>query len=53
MHDAVRKETNEPITRRGDVDALSARISARVAHINPKRATIVPTYVDIEFQAST
>ena len=53
VHDAVREETNEPVSRRSDVDAFSARISLRVVHINPKRATIVPTYVDIEFQAST
>ena len=51
VHDAVREKTNEPVSRRSDVDALSARISARVVHINPKRATIVPTYVDIKFQA--
>ena len=53
VHDAVREETNEPISRRSDVDAFSARISACVVHINPKRAAIFPTYVDIEFQAST
>ena len=56
VHDTVREKTNEPVSRRSDVDAFSARISAicaRVVHINPKRATIVPTYVDIEFQAST
>ena len=52
MHDTVREKTNEPISRRSDVDTFSARISARVVHINPKRATIVPTYVDIEFQST-
>ena len=53
VHDTVREETNEPISRRSDVDAFSARISACVVHVDSKRATIVPTYVDIEFQAST
>jgi len=57
VHDAVREKTNEPISRRSDVDALSARISARVVvvavDVDPQRATIVPTYVDIKFQAST
>ena len=53
VHDAVREKTNEPISRRSDVDTFSARISARVVHINPQRAAIFPTYVDIEFQAST
>ena len=52
VHDTVREKTNEPVSRRSDVDAFSARISARVVHINPKRATIVPTYVDIEFQST-
>ena len=53
VHDSIREETNEPISRRSDVDAFSARISACVVHVDSKRATIVPTYVDIEFQAST
>ena len=53
MHDTIREEADHTITGRSDVDALSARISARVVHINPKRAAIFPTYVDIEFQAST
>ena len=50
VHDAVREKTNEPISRRSDVDAFSLRVVA--VHINPKRATIVPTYVDIEFQST-
>ena len=50
VHDAVREETNEPISRRSDVDAFSLRVVA--VHINPKRAAIVPTYVDIEFQST-
>ena len=53
VHESVREEADHTITGRSDVDALSARISARVVHINPKRAAIFPTYVDIEFQAST
>ena len=53
VHDAVREKTNEPVSRRSDVDAFSARISARVVvHVDSKRATIVPTYVDIEFQST-
>ena len=56
MHDAVREEADHTITGRRYVDAFSADVdalSARVAiHINPKRATIVPTYVDIEFQST-
>ena len=54
VHDAVREKTNEPVSRRSDVDTFSARISARVVvavNVDPKRATIVPTYVDIKFQA--
>jgi hypothetical protein len=50
VHDTVREETNEPISRRSDVDAFSLRVVA--VHINPKRAAIVPTYVDIEFQST-
>ena len=50
VHDAVREETNEPISRRSDVDALSARVVA--VDVDSKRATIVPTYVDIEFQST-
>ena len=50
VHDPIREETNEPISRRSDVDAFSLRVVA--VHINPKRAAIVPTYVDIEFQST-
>ena len=50
VHDSIREKTNEPISRRGDVDAFSLRVVA--VHINPKRAAIVPTYVDIEFQST-
>ena len=50
VHDAVREETNEPVSRRSDVDAFSLRVVA--VHINPKRAAIFPTYVDIEFQST-
>ena len=50
VHDTVREKTNEPVSRRSDVDAFSLRVVA--VHINPKRATIVPTYVDIEFQST-
>ena len=55
MHDTVREKTNEPVSRRSDVDAFSAVVdafSAVAVHINPKRATIVPTYVDIKFQST-
>ena len=50
VHDSIREETNEPISRRSDVDAFSLRVVA--VHINPKRAAIFPTYVDIEFQST-
>ena len=50
VHDTVREKTNEPISRRSDVDAFSLRVVA--VHINPKRAAIFPTYVDIEFQST-
>ena len=49
VHDTIREEADHTITGRRYVDAFSAV----AIHINPKRATIVPTYVDIEFQAST
>ena len=51
VHDAVREKTNEPISRRSDVDAFSLRVVA--VDVDPQRAAIFPTYVDIEFQAST
>ena len=50
VHDAVREETNEPISRRSDVDAFSLRVVA--VDVDPQRATIFPTYVDIKFQAA-
>ena len=40
MHDAVREETNEPISRRSDVDALSLRVVA--VDVDPQRAAGVP-----------
>ena len=55
MHDAVREEADHTITGRRYVDAFSAVVdafSAVAIHINPKRTTIVPTYVDIKFQAA-
>ena len=52
VHDSVREEADHTITGRRDVDTFSARISARVVHVDPQRATIVPTYVDIEFQST-
>ena len=51
VHDAVREETNEPVSRRSDVDTFSLRVVA--VDVDPQRAAIFPTYVDIEFQAST
>ena len=51
VHDTVREKTNEPISRRSDVDTFSLRVVA--VDVDPQRATIVPTYVDIKFQAST
>ncbi len=51
VHDAVREKTNEPISRRSDVDTFSLRVVA--VDVDPQRAAIFPTYVDIEFQAST
>ena len=55
MYDTIREEADHTITSRRDVDAFSAVVdafSAVAIHINPKRATIVPTYVDIEFQST-
>ena len=50
VHDAVREEADQSVPSRRDVDAFSLRVVA--VHINPKRAAIVPTYVDIEFQST-
>ena len=50
MHDTVREKTNEPISRRSDVDTFSLRVVA--VDVDPQRATIFPTYVDIKFQAA-
>ena len=55
VHDTIREEADHTITGRRYVDAFSAVVdafSAVAIHINPKRATIVPTYVDIEFQST-
>ena len=51
VHDTVREKTNEPISRRSDVDTFSLRVVA--VDVDPQRAAIFPTYVDIEFQASS
>ena len=50
VHDAVREKTNEPISRRSDVDTFSLRVVA--VDVDPQRAAIFPTYVDIEFQST-
>ena len=50
VHDTVREKTNEPISRRSDVDTFSLRVVA--VDVDPQRAAIVPTYVDIEFQST-
>ena len=55
VHDAVREEADQSVPSRSDVDALSARISARVVvavNVDPQRAAGVPAYVEIKFQAS-
>ena len=49
MHDAVREEADQSVPSRRDVDALSARVVA--VDVDSKRASGVPTYVDIKFQA--
>ena len=51
MHDAVREETNEPVSRRSDVDTFSLRVVA--VDVDPQRAAIFPTYVDIEFRRNS
>ena len=40
VHDAVREETNEPISSRSDVDAFSLRVVA--VHVDSKLAAGVP-----------
>ena len=51
VHDAVREEADQSVPSRSDVDAFSLRVVA--VDVDPQRAAIFPTYVDIEFQAST
>ena len=56
VHDAVREEADQSVPSRRYVDAFSAVVdafSAVAIHINPKRAAIVPTYVDIEFRRNS
>ena len=50
VHDAVREEADQSVPSRSDVDAFSLRVVA--VDVDPQRATIVPTYVDIEFQST-
>ena len=55
VHDAVREEADQSVPSRSDVDAFSARISARIVavDVDPQRAAIFPTYVDIEFRRNS